>query len=151
MRKTNGRGVDVVLDSLPGQLLRASWACIAPFGRFVEIGKTDVLERSNLPMLPFGAKATFSVVNLGLLLHERPSRGHRSLRAVLTLLAAGYLTTPKPLKVYGVAETGAAFRHLQSRKSIGKIVVETRPKHVVRVSLCSYAYDLQVGLLQVKC
>jgi NADPH:quinone reductase-like Zn-dependent oxidoreductase len=135
LRKTNGRGVDVVLNSLPGELLRASWACIAPFGRFVEIGKRDVLERSNLPMLPFGANATFSVVDLGLLLHERPSLGHRSLRAVLSLLAAGYLTTPKPLKIYGVAETEAAFRHLQSRKSIGKMVVEMRSKDVVRVSL----------------
>jgi NADPH:quinone reductase-like Zn-dependent oxidoreductase len=135
MRKTNGRGVDIILNSLPGELMRASWGCIAPFGRFIEIGKRDVFERSSLSMGPFGANASFAVVDLGLLLQERPSLGHRSLRAVFNLLAAGYLTAPKPLKVYGVAETEAAFRHLQSRKSIGKMVIEMRPNDLVRVSL----------------
>ncbi|KAF2655021.1 ketoacyl-synt-domain-containing protein [Lophiostoma macrostomum CBS 122681] len=133
MRKTNGRGVDVVLNSLPGELLRASWSCIAPFGRFIEIGKRDVLEKSSLPMFHFGSNASFSVVDLGLLLHERPSLGHRSLRAALNLLAAGYLTAPTPLNIYGVGETEAAFRHLQSRKSKGKMVIEMRPNDVVRV------------------
>ena len=39
MKKTNGRGVDVALNSLAGKLLFATWDCMASFGRFVEIGK----------------------------------------------------------------------------------------------------------------
>jgi NADPH:quinone reductase-like Zn-dependent oxidoreductase len=33
LRETNGRGVDVCLNSLSGELLHASWKCIAPRGK----------------------------------------------------------------------------------------------------------------------
>ena len=45
---TQGRGVDVVINSLFGDGLTSSWACIAPFGRFVEIGKADILSHTRL-------------------------------------------------------------------------------------------------------
>ena len=41
---TGGRGVDVVLNSLAGDLIDASLRLLAPGGRFVELGKTDVRE-----------------------------------------------------------------------------------------------------------
>ncbi|KAK9490612.1 hypothetical protein V1508DRAFT_424315, partial [Lipomyces doorenjongii] len=34
MRRTRGKGVDVVMNSLSGDALRLTWDCIAPFGRF---------------------------------------------------------------------------------------------------------------------
>lgn len=49
MRVTKGAGVNVVLNSLSGDSLLASWECIAPFGRFVEIGKADIGSNSSLP------------------------------------------------------------------------------------------------------
>ncbi|KKP07014.1 hypothetical protein THAR02_00893 [Trichoderma harzianum] len=36
-REINGRGVDVALTSLPGELLQATWRCVAEFGIMVEI------------------------------------------------------------------------------------------------------------------
>ena len=39
IRATAGKGVDVIMNSLSGEALRLSWSCIAPFGRFVELGK----------------------------------------------------------------------------------------------------------------
>jgi len=59
MRVTNGKGVDVVLNSLAGDSLIASWECIAPYGRFVEIGKKDIMKNSNLPMYIFRQNASF--------------------------------------------------------------------------------------------
>lgn len=41
-RMTGGRGVDVVLNSLAGEALRQTWLCVAPFGRFIELGKKDI-------------------------------------------------------------------------------------------------------------
>ena len=46
LEKTNGRGVDVVLNSLTGELLKAGIRCLAEFGRFVEIGKYDMIQNS---------------------------------------------------------------------------------------------------------
>lgn len=37
-RMTKGKGVHVILNSLSGDSLVASWECIAPYGRFLEIG-----------------------------------------------------------------------------------------------------------------
>lgn len=52
MRMTRGTGVDVILNSLSGQALRETWECIAPYGRFIEIGKVDIASNSSLPMAP---------------------------------------------------------------------------------------------------
>jgi NADPH:quinone reductase-like Zn-dependent oxidoreductase len=41
MDATNGSGVDLVLNSLSGELLSISWKCVAPDGAMVEIGKRD--------------------------------------------------------------------------------------------------------------
>lgn len=43
-RVTGGRGVDVVINSLAGEALRQTWLCVAPFGRFIEVGKRDIGE-----------------------------------------------------------------------------------------------------------
>nr|POE87424.1 highly reducing polyketide synthase azab [Quercus suber] len=42
MRATNGKGVDVVINSLAGEALRKTWTCMRSFGRFIEVGKKSV-------------------------------------------------------------------------------------------------------------
>lgn len=63
-RVIDGYGVDVVLNSLSGDGLRASWEYIAPFGRFVEIGKADIGANTPLPMSSFARNASFAAINL---------------------------------------------------------------------------------------
>lgn len=45
---TDGRGVDIVLNSLAEEKLHASINCLAPFGRFLEIGKFDLSQDNKL-------------------------------------------------------------------------------------------------------
>lgn len=59
MRATDGYGVDVILNSLTGDLLDESWRCIANGGTMVELGKKDMLDRNYLSMEPFGRNASF--------------------------------------------------------------------------------------------
>ncbi|RYP22954.1 hypothetical protein DL765_001412 [Monosporascus sp. GIB2] len=63
-RVTNGYGVDVVLNSLSGDGLRASWNCMAPYGRFVEIGKADIIDNAPLPMGNFRNNVSFFAFDL---------------------------------------------------------------------------------------
>ena len=42
LARTDGRGVDVVLNSLAGEAIAASLRALAPGGRFLEIGKRDI-------------------------------------------------------------------------------------------------------------
>lgn len=64
LRMTNGKGVDVVLNSLADEALRKTWECIAMFGRFIEVGKKDILANNGLDMMPFLRNVTFASVNL---------------------------------------------------------------------------------------
>ena len=53
MSETNGRGLDLVLNSLAEDKLQASVRCLAPGGRFLEIGKFDLDNNSRLGRLFF--------------------------------------------------------------------------------------------------
>jgi NADPH:quinone reductase-like Zn-dependent oxidoreductase len=72
MRETHGRGVDVVLNSLSGELLHATWQCVAPFGKMVEIGKRDLLGAAKLDMSPFLANRSYCCVDLDQISKEKP-------------------------------------------------------------------------------
>ncbi|KAK8061157.1 hypothetical protein PG997_015378 [Apiospora hydei] len=61
---TGGRGVDVVINSLTGDLLHAGWRCLANFGRFVEVGKRDLQDAGKLDMDVFLRNATFTAFDL---------------------------------------------------------------------------------------
>ncbi|KAF4429930.1 polyketide synthase [Fusarium acutatum] len=47
MKATDGRGVDVILNSLEGYFMHDSWHCLADFGRFVEVGKRELVDAGN--------------------------------------------------------------------------------------------------------
>lgn len=76
LRETNGKGVDVVLNSLSGELLHASWKCVAEFGTMVEIGKRDLLGHGNLSMNPFLDNRTFAGVDLSQVCVCKPAIVH---------------------------------------------------------------------------
>ena len=61
---TKGRGVDVVLNSLLGDLLHDSWKACARFGRFVEIGKRDLTDAGLLDMQNFKRNVTFTAFDV---------------------------------------------------------------------------------------
>ena len=63
-RLTDGRGVDVVINSLAGEALRASWRTIARFGRFIELGQRDIVGNTGLDMEPFLRNVTLRSVNM---------------------------------------------------------------------------------------
>lgn len=73
MRETHGRGVDVALNSLSGELLHATWKCVARFGRLVEIGKRDLIDAGKLDMTPFLENRSYCSFDLDLFLSERPA------------------------------------------------------------------------------
>lgn len=72
MRATDGRGVDVCLNSLSGELLHYSWQCVAPFGTMVEIGKRDLIGHGKLSLEPFEDNRSYSGVDLSHLFVYRP-------------------------------------------------------------------------------
>lgn len=135
MRMTNGYGVDVVLNSLTGQGLRASWECIAPYGRFIEIGKADINADASLPMLPFANNALFASVDIRHMIIERPQMASKLLHKVMSAATEGKIHYPKPLHLFGVDAVEDAFRYIQGGKNTGRAMVRIEPSMKVEVSL----------------
>lgn len=73
LKATNGRGVDVVLNSLSGELLHASWKCVAEYGMMVEIGKTDLIGEGRLAMEVFEQNRGYFGVDVSKLPLEHPA------------------------------------------------------------------------------
>ncbi|EMR63063.1 putative polyketide synthase protein [Eutypa lata UCREL1] len=74
MRETGNRGVDVVLNSLSGELLHASWKCVAEFGSMVEIGKRDFLGQGRLDMESFEGNRAFFGIEMWPIITKQPDR-----------------------------------------------------------------------------
>ena len=72
MTLTSNRGVDLVLNSLSGELLHSSWKCVAPHGAMVEIGKRDILGHARLNMDLFESNRAFFGVDIGQISRDRP-------------------------------------------------------------------------------
>ncbi len=134
-RATKGRGVDVVLNSLAGDSLRATWECMAHFGRFIEIGKRDILANSGLQMAVFEHNATFASVDLTVVAAERPLVMKRVLDDVFRLLSSGVVKPISPITTFPISELEAAFRTLQAGKAHGKILVTAGPDDQVKVRI----------------
>ncbi|TLD08310.1 uncharacterized protein PgNI_07155 [Pyricularia grisea] len=141
-RATGDRGgVDVVLNSLAGDALRETWECVAPFGRFVEIGKRSILANAGLGMAVFDRNATFASVDLTLVAKERPHVMRRLLDDVFRLMSYGAVRPISPITVFSVAEVETAFRTLQAGKAHGKILVTAAPGDVVKATYSPRTFD----------
>lgn len=124
MAATRGRGVDVVLNSLSGDLLHASWGCVAGGGSLVELGKRDVLARARLAMAPFDDNRSFVAVDMARLVVQDPSVVGRLLERTLDLYKQKAIAPVQPLRLFGCIEIEDAFRQLSKSSHVGKVVVD---------------------------
>ncbi|KAF2143954.1 uncharacterized protein K452DRAFT_316749 [Aplosporella prunicola CBS 121167] len=122
-RVTGGRGVDCILNSLSGELLRASWGCLASFGTFVEIGLRDIANNMRLDMRPFRKSTSFAFVNNLTLYDEDPEEFYKLFHQCFALIEKGILRPPTSVVSYPIGQVGEAFRTMQQGKHRGKLVL----------------------------
>ncbi|KAF2179542.1 hypothetical protein K469DRAFT_693922 [Zopfia rhizophila CBS 207.26] len=72
------QSVDIVLNSLSGELLHASWECVAEFRKLVEPGKRDLVGFGKLDLEPFLLNRSYCYVDLAHAMAVRPA----SVRAI---------------------------------------------------------------------
>ncbi|KAI1128529.1 hypothetical protein F5Y10DRAFT_265029 [Nemania abortiva] len=126
MRETDGRGVDVALNSLSGELLHATWRCIAKFGMMVEIGKRDLFEGAKLDMGAFLANRSYCCVDLYQLCQERPRTINRILKSMMEYYREGFIKPVVLAQVYPPSTIVDAMRYMQQGSHIGKIAISIR-------------------------
>jgi acyl transferase domain-containing protein/NADPH:quinone reductase-like Zn-dependent oxidoreductase len=127
MAKTKGKGVDVVLNSLAGPLLKATWECMARFGRFIEIGKMDIEARRTLDMSPFGRGVMFAAVDLSQTRVYDPMTVHEALVASVELCRSGRARAVHPITAFPISDMRKAMQYMQRGQHKGKLVIVPRP------------------------
>jgi NADPH:quinone reductase-like Zn-dependent oxidoreductase/SAM-dependent methyltransferase/NADP-dependent 3-hydroxy acid dehydrogenase YdfG/acyl carrier protein len=120
---TKGRGVDLVLNSLAGDFIGASLATLAPNGRFLEIGRTEVWSAEQVRARFPGVE--YHLIDLGKDYAATPERIRPLLLELVKSVQCGELH-PLPMRTFALAEANAAFRHMAQARHIGKIVL-TQP------------------------
>jgi NADPH:quinone reductase-like Zn-dependent oxidoreductase/acyl carrier protein len=117
LEQTQGAGVDVVLNALTKQYVDASLRLMPRGGRFLEMGKTDLREASEVGRQHVGvAYRAYDLIEAGV------ERIGELLAEVAQLLSTGELRA-LPLRAYDVREAGPVFRHMAQGRNVGKLVL----------------------------
>lgn len=120
---TDGKGADVILDSIAGSVAERSLDCLAMYGRLVNFGnvsgevaqfKTRDLHSSCRAVLGF---------SIGTTRNNRPELFRDVADKVLSYLADGSLDI-KIGKCFSLEEAADAHRWVESRKSTGKVLLK---------------------------
>ncbi|MER5853432.1 SDR family NAD(P)-dependent oxidoreductase [Streptomyces sp. NPDC002012] len=108
----DGRGMDVVINSLTGALLDESARLLAEGGAFVEMGKTDPRAPEHFP----GRYLPFDLAEAG------PDRLGAILAEVAALVADGKVGR-LPVTAWPLQRASAALQHMSTGRHTGKLVL----------------------------
>ncbi len=127
--KTNGYGVDVVLNALAGEIMNRSFELLAPYGRFLEIGKKDITEDNPLAMRPFNNNTTFAGVDIDRFYRERPEKARKILMKLIQLFDNATFQAI-PITKFAWKDVKEAFKFMAQSKHIGKIIIDMHQQEV---------------------
>ncbi len=129
MDVTGGRGVDIVLNSLTGRFIPQSLKCLAPFGRFVEIGKSDLYRNTKLSLERLGENISFFVVDVDRLAVHQPDLHRRAMTEVIGMFERGELA-PHEITEFPISKLPDALRFMTRAAYRGKIVMNMQHDRV---------------------
>ncbi len=133
-RITNGRGVDLVLNSLAGHAIEKGLSVLAPQGRYLEIGKRDVYGDTRIGLRPFRNNLSMFVIDMAQVILSEPARVRALFKPIIELIHSGQLN-PLPHRILPVSKAITAFRLMAQARHIGKIVLSMQNDSVQAVRL----------------
>lgn len=151
-RETGGRGVDVILNSLIGELLDESWRLTADGGIMVEIGKRDIVDRNTLAMEPFDRNCSFRAVDLSYTKEITNELIGKLLEEIFDLVKAGHVGPIHPISQYTFDQVIPALSYIRRGQHIGKIVIsngEEDPQLPIRPAVRTLQLNPDVAYLIV--
>ncbi|XP_050553071.1 fatty acid synthase-like [Spodoptera frugiperda] len=124
-RETNGKGVDMVLNSLSDDKLQASVRCLAFRGRFLEIGKFDISSNTAIALYFRTKEISFYGVMLNYIF-EQDVKVRKRLQDLLLNGIENGAVKPLTYCTFKANEVENAFRYMAAGKHIGKVIVKIR-------------------------
>ncbi|MEN9766606.1 MAG: hypothetical protein RLZZ32_566 [Cyanobacteriota bacterium] len=126
---TGGRGVDVVLNSLKGEWVEASFEALVEGGRFVELGKIEIWSRGEAARRR--PDATYLPFDLLEVATADPQLIRGLLEQLLADLEAGRYRL-LPIQEFSISQTVEAFRLMAQARHVGKVVLTHPDVHLNR-------------------
>jgi NADPH:quinone reductase-like Zn-dependent oxidoreductase/NAD(P)-dependent dehydrogenase (short-subunit alcohol dehydrogenase family) len=120
MASTGGQGVDLVLNSLAGAMMEASFDVLGASGRFIELGKRDL--RSAAWVAGLGRDLRYAIVDWSEEAKADPALIGGMLAGLIAQLQRGEIT-PLPRHVFAAEDAARAFRLMAQARHVGKIVL----------------------------
>ncbi|KAK6542003.1 hypothetical protein TWF694_007774 [Orbilia ellipsospora] len=158
MGAVGGKGVDVVINSLSGDLLHASWRCCGSFGRFVDLSKKDSFDSGKLAMDQFVGNMTYTALDLSEVYHSTNPKHQRAwtnlIAEAFRLCRSARFDSSIPLEVFGIQELPRALKKFGSRSRIGRIGVSLEdPSAILSIEPARYQteFDSQKTYLMIGC
>ena len=124
LQATHQRGCDLILNCLSGRFMQETLRCLAPFGTFIEIGKTDAMERHSVGVHSFLDNGTYIFFDMDRYFAQRDVCVGW-IQGMAKCVAEGTLKPP-PTEVYSLKNLSLAMRRLSAAKHIGKVVIQLR-------------------------
>ncbi|KAM3079651.1 hypothetical protein ACMFMG_006064 [Clarireedia jacksonii] len=156
-KATSGNGVDVILNSLTGDLLQASWEAVADFGTFIELGKRDIVDSGLLDMRVFNSGTTFTAFDMGDIFWSkkeiRRQTIHRLLCRSIELLREEKIRPVSPLEIFPASQVVEAFRYFASSERIGKVALTFLPSDTIPIVKLKHntRFDARKSYILVGC
>ncbi|KAF2705690.1 hypothetical protein K504DRAFT_460398 [Pleomassaria siparia CBS 279.74] len=133
---TGNRGIDVILCSTTsGEQMIDFWTCIAPLGRFIEVGRLDVINHGKLPMEVFKRNATFSSFDISLVSKQKPHLGAALMAEVVQLYRQGVVKPIDYITTFDISDLQQAMMHMSKGTHVGKIIITyDNPESKIKVA-----------------
>lgn len=123
LKKTKGKGVDVILSAIPKETFYQSLSILSPYGSYLEIGKRDIIDNASIPMRFFNKNISYISIDIDRMLKEKQDEISILLNDISSYIKSGQLK-PLPVKVFTPNKISEAFKLLDSEKHIGKIIID---------------------------
>lgn len=120
LNMTGGKGIDVILNTLPDEGLKKGLDILKPLGTFIQLEKNNVYNNTKLELGVFKKGLTFSMVDIVLFL-ENPKLLNKLLSEIVHLFRTEDFR-PLPFKSFPIWKVVDALSYMSESKHIGKIV-----------------------------
>ncbi|CAL1290423.1 unnamed protein product [Larinioides sclopetarius] len=140
LERTNGRGVDVVLNSLADDKFHASLRCVARNGSFAEIGKFDIVLDHEIGLNIFDKNIAFFGLDLKKLFAPY-MKGKQLANKIMDLLREGVkngVVKPLDRTVFDKSFAEDAFRYMTKGTHVGKVLLKLRDEEMNLVTMPEY-------------
>ena len=119
---TQGRGVDVVLNTLGGDAIQKGLDILSPGGRYIEIALAGLKGAKGLDLSALTQNQQFISVNVRTWIETAPDQVQKALEQMASLASQGLLTAHMD-RTFGFSRIQEAYQHLENAANIGKVVV----------------------------